>query len=110
MRSKGFQVTTLAWLPHWLYVEASSPLEVQKNLPSSHHRAHKEIVHLPLQEGTSLMVFKSRKTLPCWSWVHIKKSALYKGDVGYVELSDENTAIVLVAPRQRPYDITEQLG
>ena len=103
-------MTTLPWLPHQLYVEVSSPLEVQKNLPPSHHRAHKEIVRLPLQEGTSLTVFKSRKTLPCQSWVCIKKSALYKGDVGYVESSDENTAIVLVAPHQRPYDITKQLG
>ena len=103
-------MTTLPWLPHRLYVEASSPLEVQKNIPSSHHRAHKEIVRLPSQEGTSLTVFKSRKTLPCRSWVRIKKSTLYKGDVGYVESSDENTAAVIVAPRQRPYDITEQLG
>ena len=110
MSSRGFQVTTLPWLPHRLYVKASSPLEVQKNLPSSHHHAYKEVVRLPSQEGTLLTVFKSCKTLPCQSWVRIKKSALYKGDVGYVESSDQNTAAMIVAPRQHPYDITEQLG
>ena len=101
---------TLPWLPHQLYVEASSPLEVQKNLPSSHHHAYKEVVRLPSQEGTLLTVFKSRKTLPCQSWVRIKKSALYKGDVGYMESSDQNTAAMIVAPRQCPYNITKQLG
>jgi len=101
---------TLPWLPHQLYVKASSLLEVQKNLPSSHRHAHKEIVHLPLQEGTLLMVLKSRQILPRQTWVCIKKSSLYKGDVGYMELSDENTAVMIVAPRQCPYDITKQLG
>ncbi|KIM58303.1 hypothetical protein SCLCIDRAFT_28198 [Scleroderma citrinum Foug A] len=110
MSSRGLQVMTLPWLPHRLYIKASSPLEVQKNLPSSHHHAYKEVVHLPSQEGTSLTVFKSHKTLPCQSWVHIKKSTLYKGNVGYVESSDQNTAAMIVAPCQRPYDITKQLA
>jgi len=106
----GLEVTTLPWLPRRLYVEASSPLEVRQNLPLSHLRAYKEIVLLLLQEGTSLKVYKSRKTLPGRSWVRIKQSALYKGDVGYVETSDENNAVVIVVPRQRPYDIPEQSG
>ena len=96
----GLEVTTLPWLPRRLYVEASSPLEVRQNLPLSHLRAYKEIVLLLLQEGTSLKVYKSRKTLPGRSWVQIKQSALYKGDVGYVETSDENNAVVIVVPRQ----------
>ena len=101
---------TLPWLPRRLYVSAASPLEVQQNLPPSHRQVPKSIDLLPPEEGTSLTTFKARKTLPTQSWVRIKKSALYKGDVGYVETSDGDNAVVAVAPRQRPYDIPEQLG
>jgi len=98
---------TLPWFPHRMYVEASSPLEVQQNLPPSHLHAHKPIVLLPPEEGTLIATFKARKMLPCQSWVQIKKPVLYKGDVGYVETSDEHNAVIIVAPRQCPYNIPE---
>ena len=98
---------TLSWFPHRLYVEASSPLKVQQNLPPSHLHAHKPIVHLPPEEGTLLATFKARKTLPHQSWVKIKRPALYKGNFSCVEMSDKQDAIIIVAPHQCPYDIHE---
>ncbi|KAI6039385.1 hypothetical protein EDC04DRAFT_3008955 [Pisolithus marmoratus] len=109
MKSRELEATTLLWLPLQLYVEASCPLEVQQNLPPSHRRCHKDIVLLPPQEGTSIMVFKARQILPTPNWVRIKKSA-YKGDLGYVAESTEGKAVVLVAPRQLPYDSLEESG
>ncbi|KAI6033750.1 hypothetical protein PISMIDRAFT_49172, partial [Pisolithus microcarpus 441] len=69
----------------------------------------KDIVLLPPQEGTSIMVFKGQQILPTRNWVQIKKSP-YNGDVGYVEESTESDAIVLVAPRHVPYDLPEESG
>ena len=110
MLLRGFQVMTLPWFPRRMYVEASSPLKVQQNLPPSHLQAHKPIVLLPPEEGTLIVTFKAHNTLPCQSWVRIKKPALYKGDVGYVETSNEHDAVIIVAPRQHPYDIPEHLN
>ena len=110
MMSQGFQVTTLSWFPCQLYVEASSPLKVQQNLPPLHLHAHKPIVLLPTEEGTLLAIFKACKMLPCRSWVRIKRSTLYKGNFGYVETSDKHDAVVIVAPRQHPYNIPKHLN
>ncbi|KAI6124123.1 hypothetical protein EV401DRAFT_1886515 [Pisolithus croceorrhizus] len=88
IKTQGFEVTTLPWLPH---------------------RLHKEIVLLPPQEGTSILVYKAQQVLPTRNWVRIKQSA-YKGDIGYVEESAESEAVVLVAPRQLPYDLPEESG
>ncbi|KAI5986292.1 hypothetical protein EDC04DRAFT_2999523 [Pisolithus marmoratus] len=60
-------------------------------------------------EGMSIMVFKARQILPTPNWVRIKKSA-YKGDLGYVAESTEGKAVMLVAPRQLPYDSLEESG
>ena len=101
----------LPWFPHRVYVEASSPLEVRRSLPPSHSRACKPIVLLPPHKGSSLAIFKARKRLPTRSWVWIKdKRSVYNGDIGYVETSNENDAVVIVAPRQRPYDMPDQSG
>ena len=54
-----------------------------------------------------LATFKAHKTLPCQSWVRIKRPTLYKGNFGYVETSDEHDAVVIVAPHQCPYNIPE---
>ncbi|KAI6103218.1 hypothetical protein EDD16DRAFT_1525216 [Pisolithus croceorrhizus] len=88
IKMQGFEVTTLPWLPH---------------------RLHKEIVLLPPQEGTSILVYKAWQVLPTQNWVWIKQSA-YKGDIGYVEESAESEAVVLVAPHQLPYDLPEESG
>ncbi|KAI6168832.1 hypothetical protein EDD17DRAFT_1749163 [Pisolithus thermaeus] len=88
VKTQGFEVMTLPWLPH---------------------RLHKEIVLLPLQEGTSILVYKAQQVLPTRNWVWIKQSA-YKGDIGYVKESAESEAVVLVAPRQLPYDLPEESG
>ena len=50
---------------------------------------------------------KTQQTLPIHTWVRIK-SGLYKGDIRYVEHSDIAEAVVVVAPRKRPYDLPEQ--
>ncbi|KAI5999998.1 hypothetical protein EDD15DRAFT_2193486 [Pisolithus albus] len=109
VKARGFEATTLPWLPHWLYVEASCPLDVQQSLPPSHCRSHKDIILLPPQEGTSILAYKARQVLPTQNWVRIKQSA-YKGDIGYVEESAETHVVVLVAPRQLPYDVPEESG
>ncbi|KAI6127301.1 hypothetical protein F5141DRAFT_1060864 [Pisolithus sp. B1] len=109
VKTQGFEVTTLPWLPHRLYVEASCPLEVQRSLPPSHCQSYKEIVLLPPQEGMSILVYKAWQVLPTRNWVRIKQSA-YKGDIGYIEESTESEAVVLVAPRQLPYDLPEESG
>ncbi|KAI6101989.1 hypothetical protein EDD16DRAFT_1525768, partial [Pisolithus croceorrhizus] len=88
VKTQGFEVMTLPWLPH---------------------RLHKEIVLLPLQEGTSILVYKAQQVLPTRNWVWIKQSA-YKGDIGYVKESAESEAVVLIAPRQLPYDLPEESG
>ncbi|KAI6111070.1 hypothetical protein F5141DRAFT_1063453 [Pisolithus sp. B1] len=109
IKMQGFEVMTLPWLPHRLYVEASCPLEVQRSLPPSHCRSHKEIVLLPPQEGMLILVYKALQVLPTRNWVRIKQSA-YKGDIGYIEESTESEAVVLVAPHQLPYDLPEESG
>ncbi|KAI6126952.1 hypothetical protein F5141DRAFT_1060595 [Pisolithus sp. B1] len=110
IKLRGLVATTLPWLPHRVYVEASCPLEVQQNLPPSCSRSHKEITLLPPQEGTSIMAFRARQVLPTRSWVRIRKS-MYKGDIGYVEESaDSDAVVILVAPRQLPYDLPEESG
>ncbi|KAI6119981.1 hypothetical protein EDD16DRAFT_1706160 [Pisolithus croceorrhizus] len=109
VKTQGFEVTTLPWLPHQLYIEASCPLKVQQSLPPSHCQSHKEIVLLPLQEGTLILVYKAQQVLPTRNWVWIKQSA-YKGDIGYIEESAESEAVVLVAPRQLPYDLPKESG
>ncbi|KAI5986729.1 hypothetical protein EDC04DRAFT_2913208 [Pisolithus marmoratus] len=109
MKSQELEAMTLPWLPLWLYVEASCPLEVQQNLPPSHCQCHKDIVLLPPQEGTSIMVFKAQQILPTPNWVRIKKSA-YKGNLGYVTESTNGKAVMLIAPHQLPYDSPEESG
>ncbi|KAI6094420.1 hypothetical protein F5141DRAFT_1069619 [Pisolithus sp. B1] len=110
IKLQGLVATTLPWLPHRVYIEASCPLEVQQNLPPSCSRSHKEITLLPPQEGTSIMAFRARQVLPTQSWVRIRKS-MYKGDIGYVEESaDGDAVVILVAPRQLPYDLPKESG
>ena len=104
-------MTVLPWLPHRIYVEASSLLEVRQSLPPSHSCTCKPIILLLLHKGSSLAIFKARKTLPTQSWVRIKnKRSVYNGDIGYVETSNESDAIVIVVPCQRPYDMPDQSG
>ncbi|KAI5988018.1 hypothetical protein EDD15DRAFT_2371716 [Pisolithus albus] len=57
IKMQGFEATTLPWLPHRLYMEASCPLDVQQSLPASHGQSHKGIVLLPPQEGTSILAY-----------------------------------------------------
>ncbi|KAI6125360.1 hypothetical protein EDD16DRAFT_1703204 [Pisolithus croceorrhizus] len=110
IKLRGLVATTLPWLPHRVYVEASCPLEVQQNLPPSCSRSHKEITLLPPQEGTSIMAFRARQVLPTRSWVRIRKS-MYTGDIGYVEESaDSDAVIILIAPRRLPYDLPKESG
>ncbi|KAI6009107.1 hypothetical protein EDC04DRAFT_2906785 [Pisolithus marmoratus] len=112
MKLQELEATTLLWLPLQLYVEASCPLEVQQNLPPSHHQCHKDIVLLPPQEGMSIMVFKAQQILPTPNWVQIKKSA-YKGNLGYVAESTKGKAVMLITPHQLPqlpYDSPEESG
>ena len=109
MKSKEVDVTSVPWLPCRLYVTASSPSEVRNNLPVSHRAAAKEIILLPPEEAPSLATFKARQTLPARVWVRIKKG-LYKGDIAFVERSNAREAVVVVAPRIRPYDLSEQKG
>ncbi|KAI5980487.1 hypothetical protein EDC04DRAFT_3100613, partial [Pisolithus marmoratus] len=87
MKSRELEATTLPWLPLWLYVEASCPLEVQQNLP-------------PLIVDVIKTLFSCRR----------RKKSAYKGDLGYVAESTEGKAVVLVAPRQLPYDSLEESG
>jgi len=109
MKSKGVDVTSLPWLPRRLYVAGSSPAEVREHLPPSHCTAAREIIILPPAEGASLSTFKTQQILPVRIWVHIKHG-LYKGDIGFMEQSDATDAILVVAPRKRPYDLPQQSG
>ena len=111
LKSKGFEVMVLPWLPHQIYIKVSSLLEVQQSLPPSHSCACKLIVLLPPHEGSLLAIFKARKTLPTQSWVQIKnKHSVYNGNIGYVEMSNESDTIVIVMPCQCPYDMPNQSG
>ncbi|KAI6031651.1 hypothetical protein BKA83DRAFT_4122217 [Pisolithus microcarpus] len=109
MQSRGVDVTSLPWLPRRLYVAGTCPAEIQNYLPPSHRFVTKEITLLPPIEATSLTDFKTQQTLPVRTWVRINKG-IYKGDVGFVERSDRTHVVLVVAPRERPYDMPEQSG
>ncbi|KAI6010004.1 hypothetical protein EDC04DRAFT_2610409 [Pisolithus marmoratus] len=109
MKSNGVNVVALPWLPHRLYVAGTCSMEVRNHLPPSHSSAAKDIILLPPTEATSLSVFKAHQTLPVRTWVHIKKGP-YKGDIGFVERSYPTNVVLIVAPRERPYDLPEQCG
>ncbi|KAI6008626.1 hypothetical protein EDC04DRAFT_2610872 [Pisolithus marmoratus] len=102
-------VVALPWLPRRLYVAGTCSMEVRNHLPPSHSSAAKDIILLPPTEATSLSVFKARQTLPVRTWVRIKKGP-YKGDIGFVERSYPTNVVLIVAPRERPYDLPEQRG
>ncbi|KAI6128049.1 hypothetical protein EV401DRAFT_1885325 [Pisolithus croceorrhizus] len=68
-----------------------------------------EIILLSPAEATSLAAFEAQQTLPIRTWVRIKKG-LYKGDIGFVERSDQTDVTLIVAPRERPYDLPQQSG
>ncbi|KAI6094494.1 hypothetical protein EDD16DRAFT_1529108 [Pisolithus croceorrhizus] len=85
IKTQGFEVTTLPWLPHRLYVEASCPLEVQQSLPPLTVEVIKKLFFCHLQEGTSILVYKAQQVLPTRNWVRIKQSA-YKGDIGTLNI------------------------
>ncbi|KIK12195.1 hypothetical protein PISMIDRAFT_18915 [Pisolithus microcarpus 441] len=109
MQSRGVDVTSLPWLPRRLYVAGTCPAEIQNYLPPSHRFVTKEITLLPPIEATSLTDFKTQQTLPVRTWVRINKG-IYKGDVGFVERSDRTHVVLVVAPREHPYDMPEQSG
>ncbi|KAI6094498.1 hypothetical protein F5141DRAFT_1069492 [Pisolithus sp. B1] len=68
-----------------------------------------EIILLPPAEATSLAAFEAQQTLPIRTWVRIKKG-LYKGDIGFVERSDQTDVTLIVAPREHLYDLPQQSG
>ncbi|KAI6116945.1 hypothetical protein EDD16DRAFT_1701719 [Pisolithus croceorrhizus] len=107
MKSKGVDATFLPWLPRRLYMVGTCPAEVRNHLPPSHRHATKGIILLPPMEATSLSTFKAQQVLPIRTWVRIKKG-LYQGDVGFVETSNAIDVILVVAPRERPYDLPKQ--
>ncbi|KAI5981027.1 hypothetical protein EDC04DRAFT_2617701 [Pisolithus marmoratus] len=76
---------------------------------SFHSLIQQDIILLPPMEATLLSVFKARQTLPVRTWVCIKKGP-YKGDIGFVERSYPTNVVLIVAPREHPYDLPEQRG
>ncbi|KAI5980469.1 hypothetical protein EDC04DRAFT_2618478 [Pisolithus marmoratus] len=76
-------------------------------LPPSHSSVAKDIILLPPTEATSLSIFKARQTLPVRTWVRIKKGP-YKGDIGFVEQSYPTNVVLIVAPREHPYNLPKQ--
>ncbi|KAI6132495.1 hypothetical protein EDD16DRAFT_1514639 [Pisolithus croceorrhizus] len=109
MKSRGVDVISVPWLPRRLYVAGTCSAEVRNRLPPSHRSATKEIILLPPAEATSLAAFEAQQTLPIRTWVRIKKG-LYKGDIGFVERSDQTDVTLIVAPRECPYDLPQQSG
>ncbi|KAI6097970.1 hypothetical protein EDD16DRAFT_1527431 [Pisolithus croceorrhizus] len=107
MKSRGVDIISVPWLPCRLYVAGTCSAEVRNHLPPSHRSATKEIILLPPAEATSLTTFKAQQTLPIWTWVHIKKG-LYKGDIGFVERSNQTDVTLIVAPREHPYNLPQQ--
>ncbi|KAI6128856.1 hypothetical protein EV401DRAFT_1885134 [Pisolithus croceorrhizus] len=107
MKSRGVDIMSVPWLPCRLYVAGTCSAEVRNRLPPSHRSATKEIILLSPAEATSLAAFEAQQTLPIRTWVRIKKG-LYKGDIGFVERSDQTDVTLIVAPRERPYDLPQQ--
>ncbi|KAI6156513.1 hypothetical protein EDD17DRAFT_1764026 [Pisolithus thermaeus] len=100
---------SVPWLPHRLYVAGTCSAEVRNRLPPSHRSATKEIILLSPAEATSLAAFEAQQMLPIQTWVRIKKG-LYKGDIGFVERSDQTDVTLIVAPHERLYDLPQQSG
>lgn len=109
LKSNRIDVRSLPWFPRRLYVAGSNPAELRNYLPLSHRYATREVTSLPPTEVSSLFAYKAKQTLPTRTWVRIKHG-LYKGDIGFVEESNETNAILAVAPRERPYDLPQQAG
>ncbi|KAI6137997.1 hypothetical protein EDD17DRAFT_1516983, partial [Pisolithus thermaeus] len=107
MKSRGVDVISVPWLPRRLYVAGTCSAEVRNRLPPSHRSATKEIILLPPAEATSLAAFEAQQTLPVRTWVRIKKG-LYKGNIGFVERSDQTDVTLIVAPRECPYNLPQQ--
>ncbi|KAI6095702.1 hypothetical protein F5141DRAFT_1221571 [Pisolithus sp. B1] len=83
--------------------------EVWNHFPPSYHSATKEIILLPPAKATSLAAFEAQQMLPIWTWVHIKKD-LYKGNIGFVETSNQTDVTLIVAPYECLYDLPQQSG
>lgn len=95
----------IPWLPRRLYVEASSPLEIQRAINPSHRDVVHDIILVPPEEASQ--IFSGSPSLPCRSWVRIRRGK-YRKDLGYVLTCNDDMADVLVAPRERPYDSPEE--
>ena len=61
LKFKGFEIMVLPWFPHWVYVEASSPLEVQWSLSVTTVTSHPSLV-------TSAHVYSQSRPHPNTPW------------------------------------------
>ncbi|KAH0825889.1 hypothetical protein J3R83DRAFT_7696 [Lanmaoa asiatica] len=89
------------WLPRRLYLQACSPSEILRAMSPSHRDAVREITVVPPEEGAR--IFSTEPSIPSRCWVRIRKGK-YKDDLGYVLSCGGDRVLVLVAPRERPYD------
>ena len=84
-----------------LYIEAVSPADIRRHVPSSHQRAIRDIVRLPNDQYAAYI--SGAASILLNSWVHVKRG-WYHNDIAYVLCEDDTSVDVLIVPRERPYD------
>ncbi|KAG1847298.1 hypothetical protein C8R48DRAFT_677640 [Suillus tomentosus] len=100
LRRKNFPVTLSAWVAGQIYVVADSPKTIADSLHNSLYAAVKKYSRITDEERGA--VERSRTALPNPAWVRIRHGK-YKGCVGKIFKSGQDTVEVLCPTRNFPY-------
>jgi hypothetical protein len=84
-----------------VYVEATSPLEIQNACPPSHTLTIRSISCVPDEDHP--LNLPLHPSFHPKSWVRILRG-LYKDDIAYLLSCEGNLCEVLIPPQCRPYD------
>ncbi|KAG2047192.1 hypothetical protein BDR06DRAFT_976911 [Suillus hirtellus] len=100
LRRKNFPVTLSAWVVGQIYVVADSPKTIADSLHNSLYAAIKKYSRITDEERGA--VERSGTALPNPAWVRIRHSK-YKGCIGKIFKSGQDTVEVLCPTRNFPY-------
>ncbi|KAG6376546.1 hypothetical protein JVT61DRAFT_2542 [Boletus reticuloceps] len=92
---------SLSTMPQRIYVEATSPLEIQNTCPPSHVSTIRSISRVPDEDRP--LNLSLRPSFRPRSWVRVLRG-LYKDNIAYLLSCEDNSCKVLIPPRCHPYD------
>ncbi|KAG6370191.1 hypothetical protein JVT61DRAFT_12339 [Boletus reticuloceps] len=95
----GLRASTIEGLPGRVRVLAPNPKTLLGSAPLSHFDCIRSFTRVPAEETLLHTIFGGSRTIPAWCTV--TKRGRYKGDLGYVITSNQESGLldVLVAPR-----------